>query len=152
MTYAYRMLKTKRPKPKNPLLNYFVGQPIIWLMVFPVMMLDIFLELYHRVCFPIFGIQCVRRSEYIRVLDRGKLPYLSFAEKLGCMYCGYVNGWFHYASVIAGRTENHFCAIMHLEERGYIPSEHEKSFAKYGDEAALRKRYATHNLKYGGKE
>ncbi len=134
---------------KNPILNYLVATPLIWLMAIPVVICDVFLEIYHRICFPIYGIPYVKRSQYIRIVDREKLPYLSWAEKMGCAYCGYVNGWLHYASTIAGRTESYFCAIAHLEERGYIPSEHEKSFVKYGDEAALRKRYATHELRYG---
>ena len=92
------------------------------------------------------------RSQYIRIVDREKLPYLTFAEKIGCAYCGYVNGWLHYASTIAGRTESYFCAIAHLETKGYIPSEHEKSFLKYGDESALKKRYFMHDLKYGKEE
>ncbi len=117
-------------------------------MAIPVLFADLCLEIYHRIAFPIYGISYVKRSQYIRILDRKKLPYLSWPEKLGCAYCGYVNGWLHYASTIAGRTESYFCAISHLEVRGYVPSEHEKSFAKYGDEAALRKRYATHELKY----
>ena len=133
-------------------LYYAVGMPIIWLMIIPIAVCDVFLEIYHRVCFPILGIAIVPRSRYIRILDRAKLPYLTWYEKLGCAYCGYANGWFHYASVIGGRTENYFCAIMHLEKRGYIPSEHEKSFARYGDEAALKKRYAEYELKYGKQE
>ena len=60
-----------------------------------------------------------------------------------------VNGWVHYASVVAGRTENYFCAVAHLENRGYVQSEHEKSFAKYGDEAALKRRYSNHERDYG---
>ena len=118
-------------------------------MIVPVVVCDMCLEVYHRVCFPIYGIPYVKRSEYISIVDRARLPYLSWTEKLGCAYCGYVNGWLHYASTIAGRTEDYFCAIAHLEKRGYIPSEHEQSFVKYGDEAALRRRYATHELKYG---
>jgi hypothetical protein len=134
---------------KNLVLNYLVATPLIWLMIVPVVFCDICLEIYHRVCFPIYGIPYVKRSHYISIVDRAKLPYLAWYEKLECAYCGYVNGWFHYASTIAGRTENYFCAITHLEERGYIPSEHEKSFVKYGDEAALRRRYAAYELKYG---
>ncbi len=120
-------------------------------MAIPVVFADLCVEIYHRVAFPIYGIPYVKRSQYIRIVDREKLPYLSWHEKLSCAYCGYVNGWLHYASTIAGRTESYFCAISHLEVRGYIASEHEKSFVKYGDEAALRKRYATHELKYGEK-
>lgn len=146
------MKKNKSMAKKNPILSLLVAQPIIWGMAIPVVILDICMEIYHRVCFPILGMPYLKRSHYIRIIDRGKLPYLSWPQKLGCMYCGYVNGWLHYASVMAGMTENYFCAIMHLEERGYIPSEHEKSFTKYGDEASLRKRYSLYNQKYGKEE
>ena len=135
---------------KNLILRYLVAAPLIWLMLFPVLVADFFLEIYHRIAFPIYGIPYVQRSRYIRITDREKLPYLTWPEKLGCAYCGYVNGWLHYASTIAGRTESYFCAIAHLETRGYIPSEHEKSFMKYGYEAALKHRYSAHELKYGG--
>ncbi len=137
------------PGAKHPLLSWFVAYPLTWLMIVPVVIADAFIELYHRIAFPIYGIPCVPRSHYISVVDRAKLPYLTWYEKINCAYCGYVNGWLHYASVIAGRTEDYFCAIAHIEVRGYVPSEHEKSFAKYGDEIALRRRYALHELKYG---
>ncbi len=146
------MSDTRPSGPKSLILSYLVATPIIWLMIVPVVISDVFIEIYHRICFPIYGIPYVKRSQYISIIDRAKLPYLTWSEKLGCAYCGYVNGWFHYASVIAGRTESYFCAITHLEERGYIPSEHEKSFVHYGDEAALRRRYAEHELKYGKQE
>lgn len=127
---------------KSLLLRYLVAFPLIWLPLLAVIFGEILLELYHRIAFPIYGIPYVKRSEYIRIGDRAKLPYLNWYEKISCMYCGYVNGWLHYASVIAGRTETYFCAIMHLEDRGYKPTEHEKSFMEYGDEAALKKRYS----------
>jgi hypothetical protein len=139
-------------KSKYPaILSWLIASPLVWLMIIPVVISDVFLEIYHRIAFPIFGISKVKRSQYIRILDREKLPYLTWYEKIGCMYCGYVNGWLHYASVVAGRTQNYFCAIAHLENRGFIPSEFEKSFAKYGDEAALRKRYEQHYLDFGTK-
>lgn len=137
-------------KNKYPgIVRWLVGAPLVWLMIVPVIISDIFMEIYHQIAFPIFGIKKVKRSQYIRIIDREKLPYLAWYEKLGCMYCGYVNGWLHYASVVAGRTQNYFCAIAHLEERGFIPSEYEKSFAKYGDEATLRRRYEQHYLDFG---
>jgi len=137
---------------KNFILRYLIAVPLTWLMIIPIIIADIFIEIYHRIAFPIYGIKYVKRSHYISIFDREKLPYLSWYEKIGCAYCGYVNGWLHYASTIAGRTESYFCAISHLETRGYIPSEHEKSFVKYGDEAALKKRYFLHDLKYGKEE
>ena len=145
-------LVVKRPGSKNPILHHLVALPLVWLPIIAVLIADIFLELYHRIAFPIYGIPYVKRSQYIRIGDRAKLPYLSWHEKIGCMYCGYVNGWLHYASVIAGTTETYFCSIMHLESRGYIPTEHEKSFMKYGDEAALKKRYSMHEQKFGSKK
>src|SRR5665213_1223499 len=134
---------------KNPFLRYGIATPLIWLLIIPIVIADIFVELYHRICFPIYGIPYVKRSQYIRIADREKLPYLLWYEKIGCAYCGYVNGWLHYASTIAGRTESYFCAIAHLETRGYVPTKYEGTFAKYGDEAALKKRYFLHELKYG---
>jgi hypothetical protein len=133
---------------KNPILRYLVAAPLIWAMLVPVIFADICIEIYHRIAFPIYGIPFVTRSEYIRIFDRSKLPYLGWLEKLACMYCGYVNGWLHYASVIAGRTESYFCAIAHIEMRGYIPSEHEKTFMKYGDDQALKRRYFEHEIKH----
>jgi len=139
-------------KIKHRAFRNIISIPFIWGMIIPIIFCDICMEIYHRICFPLYGIAYVKRSHYIRVLDRQKLTYLKWYEKLWCAYCGYANGWLHYASVIAGKTESYFCAIAHLETRGYIPSEHEKSFAKYGDAAALRRRYELHDIKYGKEE
>ncbi len=134
---------------KNRSLRNLLSAPFIWGMIFPIMFADLCLEIYHHICFPLYGITLVKRSHYIRIADRAKLPYLRWYEKIFCAYCGYANGWMHYASVIAGKTENYWCAVAHLENRGYVPSEHEKSFAKYGDEASLRRRYEDHEKLYG---
>ncbi len=137
----------EKRKFKNRFLRHVASSPFVWSLIIPVVISDIFLEIYHRICFPLYGLSYVRRSEYIRIIDRAKLPYLTWFEKIGCAYCGYVNGWLHYASVIASKTEHYWCAIAHLEDRGYIPSEHEESFVRYGDEAELKKRYRMHDLK-----
>ena len=150
MSYTGGVAIITHGRSKYPgIVRWFVGAPLVWLMIVPVIISDIFLEIYHQIAFPIFGIRKVKRSQYIKIWDREKLPYLTWYEKIGCMYCGYVNGWLHYASVVAGRTQNYFCAIAHLESRGFVPSEYEKSFAKYGDEAALRRRYEQHHRDYG---
>ena len=137
------------PPLKYQTLRHFIAGPFIWMMIIPIVFADIMVEIYHHICFPLYGLKLVNRSQYIRITDRQKLPYLKWYEKIFCAYCGYVNGWLHYASVIAGRTEGYWCAIAHLEVRGYVPTEFEKSFAKYGDEGALRKRYATHEKEFG---
>ena len=134
---------------QNSLFRNLLAQPFLWGLLIPLIIADILLEIYHRVCFPLYGKPYVKRSQYIRITDREKLPYLTWYEKIGCAYCGYANGWLHYASVIAAKTEGYWCAIAHIEGRGYVPSEHEKSFVKYGDQAAFRRRYAMHDEKYG---
>jgi hypothetical protein len=139
-------------KVKYRSFRNIISIPVIWAMVIPLIVCDICIEIYHRICFPLYGIPYVQRSRYIRVTDREKLPYLRWYEKINCAYCGYANGWLHYASVIAGKTESYFCAVAHLEERGYVPTEHEKSFAKYGDEGSLKRRYALDDELYGGIE
>lgn len=130
-------------------LGNALAVPFIVAPVIPLVILDVFLEIYHRVCFRLYGIPYVQRSRYIRVRDRAKLPYLTWYEKINCAYCGYANGLLHYASIIAGITESYWCGIAHLEARGYIPSQHEKDFAKYGNEAALRRRYFEHDQEFG---
>lgn len=120
------------------IIRNLAASPFIWAMLVPTVLSDICLEIYHRICFPLYGIPYVKRGEYIRIFDRAKLPYLSAWEKFNCAYCGYVNGWLHYASAVAGETERYWCAIKHLEERGYKPAEHEQDFIPFGDEQALR--------------
>lgn len=110
-------------------------------MIVPVVFSDIMLEIYHRICFPLYGLPYIKRRNYIRVIDRAKLPYLTWLERLSCAYCGYVNGWLHYASAVAGETEKYWCAIAHLESRGYKPAPHEDTFIPYGDEEAFNKHY-----------
>ena len=59
---------------QNLILRYLVSAPLIWVMIVPVVISDICLEIYHRIAFPIYGIPYVKRSRYIRILDREKLP------------------------------------------------------------------------------
>jgi hypothetical protein len=137
---------------KYKTLRHIGSIPFIWMPLVPIIIADVFAEIYHRIAFPLYGIPYVKRSQYIRILDRAKLPYLTTLEKMFCVYCGYMNGWLHYASVIAGRTESYWCAIMHLQARGYIPSEHEKSFVKYGMDGPLKRRYAIHERDFGSEK
>ncbi|PIS05272.1 MAG: hypothetical protein COT81_02000 [Candidatus Buchananbacteria bacterium CG10_big_fil_rev_8_21_14_0_10_42_9] len=117
--------------------THLLFAPIIYAMIIPLVFLDICFEIYHRVCFPIYGIPYVKRSQYI-IIDRHKLRYLNILQKLNCAYCGYANGLLKYASVIAGETEKYWCGIMH--KRG-IPLPHQKNFLPYGDKEAYE-RYA----------
>ena len=124
----------------NRRLRHLVSTPFIWLPFLPAVLLDIMLEVYHRVCFPLYGLPYVKRSDYIR-FDRHKLKYLSLSRKIGCLYCSYMNGFINYARVIAGMTEQYWCGIKHKPTPGFHEPEHQKNFVPYGDEAAFRERY-----------
>jgi len=118
-------------------LRHLLALPFIWGISLPLVILDFFLEIYHHVAFPLYGIPIVKRSSYIRI-DRQKLAYLSTLDKLSCMYCGYANGFAAYMVKIAGDTEKYWCGIKHKEGEGYIPQPHQKDFLPYDDEKAFK--------------
>ena len=118
-------------------LNRWLSVPFIYTVIFPVIILDIFMELYHRICFPLYDLKYVTRGDYI-VIDRYKLSYLDFFDKMNCLYCGYANGVLAYASKIAEDSEKYWCGIQHSRE---TKQTHQKDFAKYGDEEDLKKKY-----------
>jgi hypothetical protein len=104
----YRWLITDRPQ------NLITG-PIIYTMIVPMLVLDLFVSFYQATCFPIYKIPKVRRADYI-VLDRQHLDYLNFIEKFHCTYCGYGNGLIAYVAEIVARTEQYFCPIKHAHK------------------------------------
>ena len=53
--------------------------PIIYSVALPFLLLDLWVTLYQWICFPIYGIPYVRRSDYV-ALDRRKLGYLNGIE------------------------------------------------------------------------
>jgi len=107
-TSFFRWLVTYRPQ------NLVTG-PIIYSMIFPMLMLDLCVSFYQATCFPIYGITKVRRGDYF-VYDRQQLGYLNFIEKFHCTYCAYGNGLMAYVSEIVGRTEAYFCPIKHARK------------------------------------
>ena len=120
----FRWLVTNRPQ------NLLPG-PIIYGMVFPLMMLDFFVSVYQFTCFPIYGVTKVRRADYI-VFDRQQLGYLNFIEKFHCTYCAYGSGLMGYMSEILARTEQYFCPIKHARKMLGTHARY-KQFLDYGD-------------------
>ncbi|TAJ26846.1 MAG: hypothetical protein EPO64_05950 [Nitrospirae bacterium] len=117
-----------------------VAAPLLYAMIVPLIFVDISLEFYHRLAFPILGIPTVSRGSYIK-LDRHLLPYLPFILKLACIYCGYANGLVQYAARIAGDTERYFCPIKHQAAAEFHPPPHHQDFIEYGDAEGFRKRW-----------
>jgi len=116
---------------------YILSVPIVWVCLIPAIFLDIFVSLFQAICFPIYKIAKVKRSDYI-VVDRHKLTYLNIIEKANCWYCSYFNGLLGYVSEIAGRTEQFWCPIRHASRAKSI-HKYYKNFAKYGDSESFRK-------------
>lgn len=120
----FRWLVTNRPQ------NLITG-PIIYSMIFPMMLFDLCVSFYQFACFPIYGITKVKRSDYI-VFDRHQLGYLNFIEKFHCTYCEYGNGLMGYMSEILARTEAYFCPIKHAHKM-LGTHKHYNRFLAYGD-------------------
>jgi hypothetical protein len=118
-----------------PLLH-ILSVPIVWACLIPAFFLDIFVSLFHAICFPIYKIAKVKRSDYI-IIDRHKLSYLHIIEKANCWYCSYFNGLLGYVSEISGRTEQFWCPIRHASRTKNM-HQYYKNFAKYGDSKAYR--------------
>lgn len=135
----YRNMDYKKYQKKR-FVQHALSTPVIWSMLIPIVILDIWIEIYHRICFPLYGLPYVKRRNYVKV-DRHKLQYLNPLEKIGCAYCGYANGVFAYSVEIAARTEKYWCGIMHKQRAGFINPSHHSSFTKYGDEDAFTKKY-----------
>ena len=125
---------------RNRRIKHILSLPFIYSMIIPAIILDVFITLYHSVSFRLYNLPLIKRSSYIRI-DRQKLQYLNAIERIHCMYCGYVNGLFHYATVIAAETEKYWCGIQHKKGNGFIPPAHHKDFLPYGDKKAFEKKY-----------
>ena len=107
-TRFFHWLVTERPQ------NLITG-PVIYCMIVPLAILDLFVTVYQAVCFPIYRVARVRRTDYI-VIDRQQLEYLNFIEKFHCTYCAYASGLIAYVYEIVARTEQYFCPIKHARK------------------------------------
>ncbi|PAY20039.1 hypothetical protein CKO51_08045 [Rhodopirellula sp. SM50] len=111
--------------------------PVIYALLIPIAMLDLFVTVYQWVCFPVYRIPGVYRHEYV-VIDRYQLAYLNGIEKLNCVYCGYSNGVLAYAREIASRTEQYWCPIKHAR-RAKGCHTRQCLFCQFGDAEGYRR-------------
>lgn len=124
-------------KRKLPIL---LTIPFILSLIIPMLIFDVWVEIYHRICFLLYGLKYVKRTNYIKI-DRHKLKHLNWYQKIACAYCGYANGLANYWVTIAGETEKYWCGIMHKKIAGFKAPEHHKNFVKYGSKKEFSKRY-----------
>jgi hypothetical protein len=136
--FEEHVLKRHRELKSN-LSGYILGArplliltaPVIYSLIIPFVLLDLFISAYQFVCFPVYGIPTVGRSEYL-VIDRVHLSYLNIIEKINCAYCAYANGVIAYAREISSLTEQYWCPIKHAR-RVIATHERYRNFSDYGD-------------------
>ncbi len=139
----FHWLVTYRPQ------NLITG-PIIYSMIVPLAILDVFVSFYQAICFPIYGVAKVSRADYM-VFDRQQLEYLNFIEKFHCTYCAYANGLIAYVTEISGRTEEYFCPIKHAHKVLGTHSRYSR-FLNYGDAADYEARLEQFRVGLGSKK
>lgn len=115
-----------------------VTAPVIYSMIVPFVLIDIWVSVYQTICFRAYGIPRVRRSDHI-AFDRGHLAYLNWIEALNCAYCSYGNGVVSYVREVAARTEQYWCPIKHAIK---VSGSHQRyqAFLEYGDAEGYRAR------------
>lgn len=115
---------------------FILTSPVIYGAIFPMLLLDLAMTVYQMICFPVYKIARVERSDYF-IYDRHRLPYLNWIERMNCLYCSYANGLMAYGREIAARTEQFWCPIKHArrltDAHGHYPV-----FFDYGDVEVYR--------------
>ena len=116
-------------------IRNILSAPFIFALIIPFALLDLFLCLYHAVCFRLYRLPPVPRAAYV-VIDRHHLHYLNILQKLNCVYCGYVNGVIAWARELASVTEQYWCPIKHARK---VRGSHTRyaQFIDYGDAEAM---------------
>lgn len=110
---------------------FYLTAPLIYSLIIPFALLDLFVSVYQAICFRAWNIERVKRADYF-VFDRHHLTYLNVVQKFNCTYCSYANGVIAYVSDVASRTEQFWCPIKHATR---IRGVHERyrSFLDFGD-------------------
>ena len=120
----------------NPLI--VLTAPVIYSLIVPIALMDLWVMAYQAVCFPVYGVPKVRRRDYL-VFDRHHLAYLNIIEKINCAYCSYANGAVAFVREVASRTEVYWCPIKHAR-RILGPHPHYQGFADFGDAEGFREK------------
>ncbi len=123
----WALIKRSRP------INLITG-PIIYAMIFPIALLDLFVWFYQLTCFPVYKLEKLKRADYI-FFDRQELKYLDWASKFHCTYCAYAVGVINLVAGIINATESYFCPIKHKlknkhrsKRRNYINYENDDEY------------------------
>lgn len=125
-------------------ISSILSIPSIWGMFVFFIVFEIVLEIYHQISFRIFRLPTVDRSKYIKI-DRHKLNYLSFPDKMRCVYCGYANGVLAYAVKITGDTKKYWYTVKHEKDGHFVEPAHQIDFVEFSDEEEFVNRFKAHD-------
>ncbi len=93
-------------------LGGFLTAPLIYGLSVPFVLMDLLVTIYQQICFRVYGIATVKRSDHI-IIDRDHLPHMTFRERLNCGYCDYAQGVLAYVGEVVSRTEHFWCPVKH---------------------------------------
>lgn len=142
----HRLLRMKLLKfLSGTKIAVIVTAPIIYSLIIPVVLMDLFVTVYQQVCFRIYRIPRVRRGDFV-VMDRKYLGYLNVIEKINCVYCEYANGVISYAREVASQTEHFWCPIKHAKKTRGMPERY-YDYLEYGDGDDFRHKLLEHREK-----
>ncbi len=125
--------------PWGFLIRCFISMPFIYMMIIPAVVLHIFIEIYHQICFRLYKIPLCKYKDHF-CFNRSHLPYLNWFEKINCAYCSYFNCLISYSREIAGRTERFWCPIKYAMHRKDPHTEYE-NFIGYLEGKELREKW-----------
>lgn len=134
----------------NAPIRHILSVPFIYMMIFPAVILDLFLTMYQYSAFPLYRIPRVKREDYF-VYERQFLDYLNWFQKINCLYCSYVNGLFAYAVEIGARTERYWCPLK-ATHHPHSPHGWYNDFADYGNPKEWVEKYTQNDSAFCAKE
>lgn len=113
-----------------PFFLAILGIVYIYAEVVFIVLVHLVCWLHHVVVFTIFRIPKPRLRDFM-IFDRGRLTKLTWMQRIGCVYCSYVNGVAAWVKATANATEIYACAIKHaITKRGM---EHQERYYEYQD-------------------
>lgn len=106
-------------------VKFISTMPFIYGMIFPSVVMHLGVEIYHRICFPIYGIPLVKSEDYF-IYDRQLIEKLNLWQKVNCYYCSYVNNLIAYGGEIGARTERFWCPLKYERKHDHKHSQYDK--------------------------
>ena len=120
--------------------RHLLSGPFIYGLIIPLLIFDIGISVYQSVCFRLYGVPRVKRSDHL-VFDHQHLAYLNIFEKFHCLYCSYATGLINFAREIASRTEQYWCPIKHAHKLVDVHHRY-ADFLDFGDAEDYQKNMA----------